>query len=80
MAAIDLLRVLGGYGPAYVAIAFWGRPHPQNVAVPSVVSAPDPGTFLDRGPIPAEQTALDLRGVERELDRAIGQDAYEPGN
>jgi hypothetical protein len=80
LAAIDLLDALGGYGPAYVAIAVWSAGHPRNRFVLSSVPRDEPGTLLDRGPLAVENSALDLRSVERELDRALGLDAFEPGS
>jgi hypothetical protein len=36
------------------------------------------GTLLERGPIDVTVDALDLDSIQRELDRALGQDAFEP--
>jgi hypothetical protein len=81
IAAVRLLRSLEGYGPAYAALAACGSGHQRN-ALPVATVLPagwDPGTLIDRGPIAADESALDLRSIERELDRALGHDAFEPG-
>lgn len=71
------LGEIGGYGPVYVAIAVCGAGHPQNVE--TYGADPAPGTKLDRGPIDLTASDLDLASVERELNRALGRDAFEPG-
>ena len=78
-AAVVLLEELGGYGPTYVALSVCGGGHPRNV-LPTRVAGDlhTPGTNLDRGPIERRVEALDLASVKRELDRALGIDAFEP--
>jgi hypothetical protein len=78
--ATELLEVLGGYGQAYVALSACGAGHERNAE--DVVTLMDfaYGTLLERGPIDVTVDALDLDSIQRELERALGQDAFEPGD
>jgi hypothetical protein len=70
-----LLEALGGFGPVQMELQVQG-----NGRLPGApVGDPPPRMRLGRGPYSSPPEERMLRGVERELRRAVGEPVYEPG-
>jgi hypothetical protein len=84
IAAVQFGEALGTQGSRYLRVAVAGAMFPPNPPDDPVAEAlrplgPAPGPVISRGPLVGDEHALDLAGVGRELNRAVGWMEYEPG-